>query len=143
MGAFRHLAAVQRTFSLIASARHRIAGSSEIALHELRNERLLVRGYCEQAGEFAELMRSHDIDVSRGHEVASEGDLIALVEANLGVAVVPNSTHGPPALARACINDFELTRTIHLYAVAGRERTAVASAALKLLRASNWSKYAG
>jgi hypothetical protein len=68
--------------------------------------------------------------------------LIALVEANLGIAVVPNSTHGPPALARASINDLQLTRTIYLYAVAGRERTAVAGTALKLLRAGNWSKYA-
>jgi len=129
-------------FGLIASAGHPIAGRSEIEVHKLRNERLLVRGYCEQAGEFAELMRSHDIDVTRGHEVASERDLIALVEANLGIAVVPNSTHGPPALARASINDLQLTRTIYLYAVAGRERTAVTSVALKLLRASNWSKYA-
>jgi DNA-binding transcriptional LysR family regulator len=129
-------------FSLIASAGHRVAGRGEIGLHELRDERLLVRSYCEQAGEFAELMRSHDIDVTRGHELASERDLIALVEANLGVAVVPNSTQGPPALTRASINGLDLSRTVYLYAVAGRERTAVASAAFKLLRAGNWSKYA-
>jgi DNA-binding transcriptional LysR family regulator len=128
-------------FGVIASAAHPIAGRSQIDVREIRNERLLVRGYCEQAGELAELMRGHDIDVTRGHEVASERDLIALVEANLGIAVVPNSTHGPPALARASINDLQLTRTIYLYAVAGRERTTAASVALKLLRASNWSKY--
>jgi DNA-binding transcriptional LysR family regulator len=129
-------------FGLIASAAHQVAGRSEIGLDELRSERILVRGYCEQADEFAELMRGHEIDVTRGHEVASERDLIALVVANLGVAVVPNSTHGPPALARASIAGLELNRTVFLYAVAGRERTAVANAALKLLRAGNWSKYA-
>ena len=69
-------------FGVIAYAAHPIAGRSQIDVHEIRNERLLVRGYCEQAGELAELMRGHDIDVTRGHEVASERDLIALVEAN-------------------------------------------------------------
>jgi hypothetical protein len=31
-------------------------------------------------------------------------------------------------------------RTVYLYGVAGRERTAVASAILKLLRATDWSR---
>jgi hypothetical protein len=40
------------------------------------------------------------------------------------------------------VQDFELKRTIQLYGVAGRQRTAVASAMMKMLRAYDWSSYA-
>ncbi len=130
------------SFGLIVNREHPLAARSGIGLDDLRNERLLVRTYCEQAGEFGDLMRNREIDVARGHEVTSERDVIALVEANLGVAVVPNSLVTPANLTRAAINGLELRRTVYLYGVAGRQRTAVASAAMKLLRACNWSKYA-
>jgi hypothetical protein len=36
----------------------------------------------------------------------------------------------------------ELGRSVCLYGVAGRERTAVAAAVLKMLRAADWSRHA-
>ncbi len=130
------------SFGLIVNREHPLAARSGIGLDDLRNERLLVRTFCEQAGEFGDLMRNREINVARGHEVTSERDAIALVEANLGVAVVPNSLVTPANLTRTAIEGLELRRTVYLYGVAGRQRTAVASAAMKLLRACNWSKYA-
>jgi hypothetical protein len=44
-------------------------------------------------------------------------------------------------LKQAPVNGIELLRTIYLYGVAGRQRTAVASATLKMLRAADWSRY--
>jgi DNA-binding transcriptional LysR family regulator len=130
------------SFGLLAGSAHPLHSRGGIAVDDLRQERLLVRTYCEQAGEFAELMRGRDIDVMRGHEVMSERDLMALVEANVGVAVVPNSLCRAPGLSRTPIDGLAMRRTLYLYGVAGRQRTAVASAAMKLLRACNWSKYA-
>ena len=37
---------------------------------------------------------------------------------------------------------LELNRTVYLYGVAGRQRTAVASTLMKMLRAFDWSRYA-
>ena len=129
-------------FQLVVNRKHALANRLDIGIEDLRAERILVRTYCEQAKEFSELMRARDIDVTRGHDVASERDLIALIEANVGVAVLPNSVRSPDGLRRAAVAGLDLRRTVCLYGVAGRQRTPVAAAAMKLLRACNWSKYA-
>ncbi len=74
--------------------------------------------------------------------MSADGDLLALLEAGLGVALLPHSTQGPTTLARIVVQDMDLKRTINLYGVAGRQRTAVASAMMKMLRAYDWSRYA-
>ena len=76
------------------------------------------------------------------HEVSADGDLLALLEAGLGVALLPRSTRSPSTLARIAVQDIELKRTIYLFSVAGRQRTAAASAMMKMLRAYDWSRYA-
>jgi hypothetical protein len=40
------------------------------------------------------------------------------------------------------VEKLELNRTVYLYGVAGRQRTAVASTLMKMLRACDWSRYA-
>jgi hypothetical protein len=45
------------------------------------------------------------------------------------------------ALRVAEIRELNLSRTVHLYGVAGRQRTAVAAAILRLLRGADWSQY--
>ena len=42
---------------------------------------------------------------------------------------------------RLAVEGIEVKRTVHLYGVAGRQRTAVASAMMKMLRAYDWSRY--
>jgi hypothetical protein len=44
-------------------------------------------------------------------------------------------------LMRLAVADMEIRRTIYLYGVAGRQRTAVAAAMMKMLRAYDWSRY--
>jgi DNA-binding transcriptional LysR family regulator len=128
-------------FGLILSAKHRLASHSAIDIDELRQERWLRRAYCEHAEKTASLIRSHDLDVDHGHELSSERDLITLLESDFGVAFAPRSMPRPETLKQAPVNGIELRRTIYLYGVAGRERTAVASATLKLLRAADWSRF--
>jgi DNA-binding transcriptional LysR family regulator len=126
-------------FGLMFSAKHRFASRSAIDVDELRQERWLRRTYCELAEKAAALIRSHSLDVDRGHELSSERDLIALIESDLGVAFAPRSSC-PRTLKQASVKGVEMRRTVYLYGVAGRERTAVASAILKLLRATDWSR---
>jgi len=129
-------------FQLTVNSLHAFAKRPSVLLDDLKQERLMVRTYCETTAELLDLLRARKFDVTRFHEVSADGDLLALLEAGLGVALLPRSTQGPASLARIAVQDFELKRTIQLYGVAGRQRTAVASAMMKMLRAYDWSSYA-
>jgi DNA-binding transcriptional LysR family regulator len=129
-------------FHLTVSNGHALAGSPTVELDDLRQERMMVRTYCETTQSLLDLLREKDFDVSRFHEVSAEADLVALLEAGFGVAFVPNSTQSPATLKRTSVNGLSLERTIYLYGVAGRQRTAVASAMMKMLRAYDWENFA-
>ena len=127
-------------FQLIVNSMHAFAARSSIALDDLKRERLMVRTYCETTDELLNLLRGREFDVTRFHEVNADRDLISLLEAGLGVALLPRSTRNPATLVRIVVDGIELKRTVNLYGVAGRQRTPVASAMMKMLRAYDWSR---
>jgi len=129
-------------FELIVSRANQLAARPALAAADLRQERLLRRAYCELAEQLGELLRNQQLDANYGHAITSERDLVTLVEADLGVAFVPRSLARPETLGRAPVEGIELNRTVYLYGVAGRQRTAVGSTIFKMLRAADWSRYA-
>jgi DNA-binding transcriptional LysR family regulator len=129
-------------FHIVVNAMHRFANAGSVTLGDLKDERFVVRTYCECTPMVLDFLRSQDIDVERRHETGAESDLMALLEAGVGVALLPRSTKAPDTLLRLMVEKLELTRTVYLYGVAGRERTAVASTLMKMLRAFDWSCYA-
>ena len=129
-------------FGLMLNAGHRLASGSAVDIGELRQERWLRRAYCEHFEQAISLIRSHDVPADQGHELNSERDLITLLEAGFGVAYVPRSLAHPQSLKQIPVTGVELKRTVYLYGVAGRQRTAAAIAILKMLRAADWSRYA-
>jgi DNA-binding transcriptional LysR family regulator len=128
-------------FQLILNKRHPLADRQDIAFEDLRSEQLLSRNYCEHAERLDTSFRDRGIDVDHSHAISSERDLIELLEADIGVAVIPRSVSMPETLKRTNVDGLDLRRTVHLYGVAGRERTAVASAVMRLLRGADWSRY--
>ncbi|MGA2129368.1 MAG: LysR family transcriptional regulator [Xanthobacteraceae bacterium] len=128
-------------FLLAVSSRHRLAGHPKVELEDLREEKLLLRTYCESAEELSEAFRKAQLEVDRGHEMASERDLIMLLEANIGVAVVPRSAAKSTVLARLPVDGLDVRRTVYLYGVAGRQRTPVATTVMKMLRGADWSRH--
>jgi len=127
-------------FGLLLKAEHPLASRSAIEVDDLRQERWLLRAHCEHLDEAILRIRSHDVEVDQGHELTSERDLITLMEAGFGVAYVPRSVAHPETLKYAPVNGLEFKRTVYLYGVAGRQRTAAADAILKMLRAADWSR---
>jgi DNA-binding transcriptional LysR family regulator len=127
-------------FQLVFNPDHELAAQNSIELTDLAEFQLLSRRYCEHIERFDETLREQQVPV-RIHEISSERDLMQLLEANMGVAVLPRSARTPQVLRIAEIAGLNLSRTVHLYGVAGRERTAVASAILRLLRGADWSRY--
>ena len=91
---------------------------------------------CRATGRVSASLREHGLDVERSHEISSERDLIKLLEADIGIAVVPETSTIPPTLKRTAVEGLDARRTMNLYGVAGRERTAVASAVMRMLRTS-------
>jgi len=127
-------------FQLALSKRHRLADRDSVDFEDLRSEQLLSRNYCEHADRLGAAFREHGLDTDRSHEISSERDLIELVEADIGVAVVPDTSPLPDSLKRTPVEGLDARRTIHLYGVAGRERTAVASAIMRMLRGADWRR---
>jgi DNA-binding transcriptional LysR family regulator len=128
-------------FQLAINKRHPLAERSDIAFEDLRTQQLLSRNFCEHAEQLSASFRDHGIDVDRSHGISSERDLIELLKADIGVAIIPRSVSTPETIKRANVDGLELRRTVHLYGVAGRERTAVASAVMRMLRGADWSRY--
>jgi len=129
-------------YSLLVNSRHRLAGRLAADLDELTQERMLLRPYCEQAQQLAALLRSRKISSAHTHELSSDRDLLTLLEANIGVAIVPCSTAVPEALTRVPIAELPLSRTVYLYAIAGRARGGPASTFMKQLNSADWTLYA-
>jgi DNA-binding transcriptional LysR family regulator len=129
-------------FHLLVNSMHAFAARPSVSVDELRQERLMIRTYADSSDKLLDLLRARDFDVTRFHEVSADGDLLSLLEAGVGVALAPRSTQSPATLVRISVADLELKRTISLYGVAGRQRTAVASAMMKMLRAYDWARYA-
>jgi DNA-binding transcriptional LysR family regulator len=129
------------SFHLVVPGRHSLASRATVDVTDLREEPVLRFRYCEHAEQTAAFLRANNLDVDRVHEIVSARDLLFLLEAGLGIAVLPGSTSIPRTLARPALNGIDLRRTLYVYAVAGRQRSAVASAILRMLRAADWSRY--
>jgi DNA-binding transcriptional LysR family regulator len=126
-------------FDLILNGKHELANKGNLDFDQLRQQRFLRRAFCENIEQTSAILRDHNIDVERGCEVTSERDLIALLEAGFGVAIAPRSLRTAATLTRVPVNGLELSRTVYVYGVAGRQRTPVAATMLKMLRAYDWS----
>ncbi|MBR0970709.1 LysR family transcriptional regulator [Bradyrhizobium japonicum] len=130
-------------FELVLSKEHRLAERDIIELDDLHAEQFLSRTFCEHSRRISASLREHGIDVDQGHEISSEHDLIELVEADIGIAMMPRTSPVPESLKRTAVTGLDARRTVSLYGVAGRQRTAVANAVMRMLRGADWRTIAG
>ncbi|MEJ0093928.1 MAG: LysR family transcriptional regulator [Methylocella sp.] len=128
-------------FDVVVNARHRMATWRRAELADLSSERMLMRPYCELADAFSARARDRDIQWAGEHAVVSDADLIQLIEADLGIGILPRSTPCPEKLRRIETDGLDIMRTIHLYAVAGREKGPPTIALMNLLRAKDWAAH--
>ena len=96
--------------------------------------------HCEKCGDLAAMLRTQGLNADHRHEVSSDQDLVALLEANIGVGFLPRTVNAPSSLVRTAVQGLELARDVCLYGVAGRQRTPIAATFMKMLRAANWQK---
>jgi DNA-binding transcriptional LysR family regulator len=129
----------EERFMLVVREDHWLASRTSATLDEIRGEHLLQRSYCEHNEQVGNLLRGHDSTGAHNHDVACEHDLITLLEGGIGIGIVPKSLPLPQTLRRVPLPQLEITRTVYLYAVAGRQRTSAAAVFVKQLQAADWS----
>lgn len=129
-------------YRLVVGKDHRLASQVSVPAAELAAERFLNRTYCENSAELTAFLKANSINQDLCHKVASDNDLVALLEAKLGYALAPQSSVGQSANVRLLdVEGFDITREVSVYAVAGRQRSAAANSLIKLLRGADWSAY--
>jgi len=128
-------------FVLAVSESHRYANRKRVTMQELLGERIIRRSHCERLEDVEALLKKHGLIDLQRHEASSEVDVVGLLSANMGVALVSASAELPGDVRRLCIEDAHIEREVCVYGVAGRPRSPIASTLLKMLRASDWSAY--
>ncbi len=129
-------------FELEMHAEHPLARVNSVDVSALNGQALLQQTGCEDRLAIMQWFEDACCAPTAAHEFDSHHDLGALLLASSGVAIVPISAPQPAGLKRAKLSGLTLTRTIYVYAIAGRQRSAPASAFLNLLRASDFAERA-
>jgi DNA-binding transcriptional LysR family regulator len=128
---------------LAVSRDHRMGrdGVEKVGLGELTNEPLVHRVACEFAEELLRCLASGGMSAKTTHEVETDQDLLALLEAGGGIGFVSTTSPRSPATRRVRLSDLVLSRVVAVYGVAGRQRSPAATTLLNLLRSTDWSPF--
>ncbi len=126
-------------FRLVVSRKHSLACSGTLSIGDLAGHRLIARGHCENGAEIAEKLAENAVATHSAGDVASDQDMIALIDANLAVGILPQTARVGGGLERIALSDLAITRSVALYTVAGRERAPAATALIRLLRAYDYA----
>jgi DNA-binding transcriptional LysR family regulator len=127
-------------FEVALNHDHALAMHNAVSLDQIAGLRLLRRPYCEQSAALEGILSAHGIRQEFQDQIGSDHDLMPLLSANVGISIMPQSAKSGDALHFIAIEDLHLTRTVHVYAVAGRERSAAANGLIRLLRSADWSR---
>ena len=72
------------------------------------------------------------------HQVGTPGDLLALLKAGLGVAIMPIGVAETNGICGIELQRLDLARKVSMYSVAGRQRTIACATLFNMLRAADW-----
>ena len=126
-------------FGLVVSRRHPLAGFGSLPICDLAGHRLIARGHCENGPEIAEKLAEKAVAAHSAGDVASDQDMIALIDANLAIGILPQTVRVGDGLAKLALSDLAVTRTVTLYTVSGRARAPAATGLIRLLRAYDYA----
>ena len=76
---------------MVFSRAHRLGSQETIVLDDLKPERFLLRSHCEKCNDLATMLRAKGLNADHRHEVSSDQDLLALLDANIGIGFLPRT----------------------------------------------------
>jgi len=125
-------------FGLVVSRTHRLADRDQVEFKELASEILLVNTGCEMVEALRACLESNGILGSATHQVATQQDVLALLKAGLGVAIMPVGAVEANGIRRIPMKQLNLARRVSLYTVAGRHRAIACATLINMLQAANF-----
>ena len=129
-------------FELEMPAGHPLARMNSVDVASLNEQTLFKQTGCEDRPAVMRWFEEVGAAPVLAHEYDNHHDLAGLLRASSGIAIVPVSAPHPAGLKRAKLSGLSLMRSVHIYAIAGRHRSAPAAAFLSLLRSSDFSHQA-
>ncbi len=122
-----------------AAPSHRLATRAHVDFADLKSETLVIDTSCELTEEFRARLKANGVLESAIHFVTRREDQLALIKANLGVAIVTVPGAQMHALSHIPLRQLDLRLTVSAYVVAGRRRGDAAVALWNMLQAAQWS----
>jgi DNA-binding transcriptional LysR family regulator len=132
------LALYDEPIDLFVSGKHRLATRKAAEFKDLASETLVINTGSEMADKIADCLKETAAGTARSLHVASLDDLLTLVKANLGVAIIPLGIGSLAGLSLVPLGGLELVRTVSIYSVAGRRRGTACATLFNMLRAADW-----
>ena len=97
------------SFDMVFSRTHRLGRPGDDRASTISSPNVsCLRNHCEKCGDLAAMLRAKGLNADHRHEVSSDQDLLALLEANIGIGFLPRTVNAPQSLVRAL---GERTRT--------------------------------
>jgi DNA-binding transcriptional LysR family regulator len=124
---------------LAVAPTHCLAAKGYVEFKDLASETLLIDIGCEVIEDIRAKLKANGILDPPTHDVTTREDQLALLNANLGVAIITvgaGETHG---LRRIPLKQLNLRLTVSVYTVAGRQRGSGCATLLNMLRAADWT----
>ena len=118
---------------------HRLASKGCVEFADLASETFVIDTSCELTEEFRARLKANGVRDYAAHYVARREDQLALLKANLGIAIVTVAGAEMHALNHIPLKQLDLRLTVSAYAVAGRQRGNACATLLNMLCAGTWS----
>jgi DNA-binding transcriptional LysR family regulator len=118
---------------------HRLSTRAQLDFADLTSETLVIDTSCELTEEFRARLKANGIFESSIHYVTRREDQLALLKANLGVAIVTVAAAEMHALSHVPLRQLDLRLTVSAYTVSGRHRGNASITLLNMLQAADWS----
>ncbi|MCI0429934.1 MAG: LysR family transcriptional regulator [Rhodospirillales bacterium] len=124
-------------FDLFVGRSHKLAGKNMADAGDIASETLLLNADCEMTDVLGNRL-TMGVGMGRFHHVATLHDLLILIEANLGVAILPVGGARSGGVKRVPLAGLDLMRKVSVYCAAGRRRSHACTTLLNMLRAADW-----
>lgn len=128
------------SFDLVIANDHALSTINDVELQVelLQRSRLLVHAQEDGSELSSASLEASGIRIEDAHQVTCNRDLVTLVEAKFGVAIMPRSSFRSGGLRHMPCPGLDLRRTVAVYSIAGRARSREATALLGLVRSADW-----
>jgi len=128
----------EEPFGFVVSRTRRLADRNEVEFNDLGSEKLLINTGCEMAEELRACLEANGILYTATHQVATQEDVLALLKADLGVAIIPVGAVEANGICRIPLQQLNLVRKVSVFTVAGRHRAIACATLFNALRAADW-----